>query len=402
VSEPIDVSGEPAGSVSGAGRYRVSLTASGSHVFTREAGRGNLIIGPARMGKKADLHVAGEEAINWAVFEPFSTAAGSPWPRHIDYSGNDSGFFGWSQQREIEQFSWAPAYSGRRAIDAGAARIQTLNIRLDGVSGHLDARLPKVRNLGLFGDLTRITLAGPVPGMLSLQPVLGRRAGTASYTLPDLGPLQNATALALHGAPLGQAISLHGIERFPQLDSLSLWGGFSDWEALARLPRLTSLEIRFTPDLDGLPELASWSALDRFIAFNVDEAAGKRLKAQMKAREKVRAWGGYSSVSKLRKREWWQSEYGRPFSGWSSRMAKLANTAYDKAQAALESASSAAEVQAAIITFARHFNGMKGIETTEREDIGVAVWQFSQLSRLEQVGVSEEQTQRWFDEARDY
>jgi len=402
VSVPTDVSGEPAGSVSEAGQYQVSLIAPGSHVFAREAGRGNLIIGPACMGKKADLHVAGEDAINWAVFDPFSTPAGSAWPRHIDYYGNDSGFFGWSQGREIEQFSWAPAFSDRRAIDAGAARIQTLHIRLDAVSGHLAARLPQVRNLGLFGDPTRITVAGPLPDMLSLQPALGRRAVGAPYALPDLGPLQNVTALTLHGAPLGQAISLQGIERFPQLESLSLWGSFSDWGALARLSRLTSLEIRYTPDLAGLPELASWPLLDRFIAFNVDEAAGKRLKAQMTARAKVRAWGGYSSVSKLRKQEWWQSEYGRPFSGWSSRMAKSANTAYDKAQAALESASNPAEVQVAISAFASHFNGMKGIETMEREDIGEAVWQFSQLALVERLGVSEEQAQRWFDEARDY
>lgn len=402
MSVPIDVSGQPAGSVSEAGCYQVSLTAPRSHVFAREAGRGNLIIGPASMGQKADLHVAPDEVIDWAVFEPFATPAGSPWPRHIDYYGNDSGFFGWSQDREIEQFSWAPAYSGRRAIDAGAARIQTLRIRLDQVSGHLEVRLPQVRDLELFGDLTRIAVAGELPDMLLLRPALGRRTGAAPYALPDLGPLQDVRALALHGAPLGQPISLQRIDRFPGLESLSLWGGFSDWEALARLPRLANLEIRFTPDLDGLPELASWPALDRFIAYNVDEAAGKRLKAQMKAREKVRAWSGYNSVSQLRKREWWQSEYGRPFSGWNSRMAKSANTAYDAARLALEGARNVEDAQAAITAFASHFNGMKGIETAEREDIGEAVWQFSQLARVVRLGVSEEQAQRWFDAVRDY
>jgi hypothetical protein len=30
------------------------------------------------------------------------------------------------------------------------------------------------------------------------------------------------------------------------------------------------------------------------------------------------------------------------------------------------------------------------------------VWQFSQLAQVERLGVSEAQTQRWFDEARDY
>lgn len=402
MSTPIDVSGEPAGSVCEAGRYQLSLTAPGSHVLAREAGRGNLIIGPASLGKKADLHVMPDDSIDWTAFNPFSTPAGSPWPRHFDYCGNDSSFFGWSRQRGIEQFGWAPVYAGRRAIDASEARIQTLHIRLDRMPGHLDAALPPLQHLGLSGDLARITVAGQLPGMLSLHPTLGRRPGPPGYALPGLGVLQDVAALALHGAPLGQAISLRGIERFGALESLSLWGRFTDWDALAGLPRLTNLELRFTPDLEGLPALGSWPLLDRFIAYNVDEAAGKRLKAQMKAREKIRAWSGHTSVSKLRKPDWWQSEYGRPFAGWSGRMAKAANAAYDVAQTALEGARHVEDAQAAITEFARQFNGMKGIETTEREDIGEAVWQFSQLARLGQLGVSEAQAQRWFDEARDY
>ncbi|WYX50477.1 hypothetical protein WJ977_27190 [Achromobacter xylosoxidans] len=122
----------------------------------------------------------------------------------------------------------------------------------------------------------------------------------------------------------------------------------------------------------------------------------------MKAREKLRPWAGYSSVSKLRKPDWWQSEYGRPFSAWSGRMAKAANTAYDAARQALEGAATVDAARAAIEVFARHFNGMKGIETAEREDIGEAVWQFSQLARVVELGVTEAQAQRWFDEARDY
>ncbi|WP_232733001.1 hypothetical protein [Achromobacter ruhlandii] len=165
---------------------------------------------------------------------------------------------------------------------------------------------------------------------------------------------------------------------------------------------MKSLEIRYSPDLDGLPPLDTWPLLERFIGFNVDDGAGKRLKTQMKAREKARPWEGYSSVSKLRKPDWWQSEYGRPFSGWSGRMAKSANAAYDTARQSLEGAANAAAVQAAIKAFASHFNDMKGIETSEREDIGEAVWQFSQLARVAALGVTQAQAQRWFDEARAY
>lgn len=402
MSEPIDVSGQPAGSVTGDGRFRLDLTGPGSHVLVTEPGRGNLVIGPAGIGRKADLHVAPDDAIHWPAFAPFATPAGSPWPRHIDYHGNDSGFAGWSAQRAIEQFTWAPVFADTRRLDARMAKIQTLHIGLEAVTGRLEITLPEETRLGLSGDLTRIGVAGALPGLLSLHPTLGRRPGQAPYVLPDLGVLQGVSALALYGQPLAQAISLQGIERFPALEHLSLWGAFTDWQALARLPGLKSLEIRYSPDLDGLPPLDTWPLLERFIGFNVDDGAGKRLKTQMKAREKARPWEGYSSVSKLRKPDWWQSEYGRPFSGWSGRMAKSANAAYDTARQSLEGAANAAAVQAAIKAFASHFNDMKGIETSEREDIGEAVWQFSQLTRVAALGVTQAQAQRWFDEARAY
>lgn len=401
MSESIDVSGRPAGSVSDAGRYLLNLTGPGSHVLVKEAGRGNVIIGPASLGTKADLHVAPDEAINWSAFDPFATPAGPAWPRHIDYYGNDSGFLGWSEQRGIEQFCWAPAFADARSIDAGAANIRTLEVRLDGVSGHLGMTLPEGSTLSLVGDLSRIAVAGGVPAALSLHPALGRRPGQPAYALPGLGPLQNVPSLWLYGGPLGQTISLRGIDRFPALENLALWGGFSDWEALAGA-NLKGLEIRFCPDLQGLPALDSWPRLDRFIAYNVDDAAGKQLKAQLKARGKVRAWSDYAAVTKLRAPAWWQSEYGRPFAGWNSRMAKAANTAYDAARNALESAGSAEAAKAAITAFARRFNGMKGIETTAREDIAEAVWQFSQLARVVRLGVTEAQAQQWLDEVREF
>lgn len=210
------------------------------------------------------------------------------------------------------------------------------------------------------------------------------------------------TNLTLNSPPLGQPISLDGLERFPNLESLSLWGSFCDLEALARLTGLTSLELRFMPELDGLPSLDTWPLLDRFIAFNVEEAGGKRLRQQMKARAKVRPWDEYASVSQLRKPEWWASEYGRPFSAWPKRLAKLANEAYDAAQAALAEARSLEEAEAAITAFTLRFNSLMGIETTEREDLGEAVWQLSQSEHQIGQPITEEAAQGWFDAARDY
>lgn len=402
---PLDVSAQPAGSVSACGRYALNLTAPRSHVLRIEAGRGNLIIGPARMGTKADLHVAADEAIDWRAFEPFATPAGSPWPRYFDYYGNDSGFFAWSQQRGIEQFGWAPTFADAREIDAAAADIHSLHLKLGELNGHLRLRLPALGSLSLSGDLSRFAAAGAAPRSLSLLPALSRRRGDAPYALPDLGLLQGTTSLSLHAGPLGQPISLKGIERFAALDSLSLWGGFCDWEELAKLGGLDNLEIRFAPELGGLPPLASWPKLDRFIANNVEETAGKALKAQLKARAKIREWSDYAAVAQLRKPEWWQREYGRPFAAWSGRNAKAANAAYDAALQALERAARAQDIaaaKAAIVAFAAGFNHAKGIETSEREDIGEAVWQFSQLDHVAALGVSEELALQWFDQVRDY
>lgn len=160
MSEPIDVSGEPAGSVIRDGRFLLSLTGPDSHVLVTEPGRGNVIIGPGSIGKKADLRVWADDVVHWPAFDPFATPAGSPWPRHIDYHGNDSGFLRWSEQRPIEQFTWAPAFADARRVEAGVARIQTLQIRLDAVAGHLDIAVPADMDLGLFGDLSRITVTG--------------------------------------------------------------------------------------------------------------------------------------------------------------------------------------------------------------------------------------------------
>nr|WP_225445549.1 hypothetical protein [Paenibacillus arenosi] len=146
----------------------------------------------------------------------------------------------------------------------------------------------------------------------------------------------------------------------------------------------------------------TWPILDRFIAYNVEESAGKRLKQQMKTRATTRPWTDYASVSQLRKPEWWTTQFGRPFSSWPKRLAKLANEAYDAAQETLAQARSLAEAEAAITAFTVRFNTLKGIETTERDDLGEAVWQLSQSDHQLGQPIPEELAQRWFDAAREY
>lgn len=172
------------------------------------------------------------------------------------------------------------------------------------------------------------------------------------------------TSLALQNAPLGQPISLECLNRFPNLNSLSLWGNFCDVNLLARQTGLTNLELRFTPDVGDLPSLNVWPLLDSFIAYNVDELTGKRLKQQMNKRAETRPWIVHASVNKLRKPEWWSTEFERPFWSWPKRLAKVANEAYNVAQENLAKARNFADA-----AFTVRFNTLKGIKTTEREDL---------------------------------
>ncbi|GKU77228.1 hypothetical protein [Paenibacillus sp. L3-i20] len=393
----------PTGSVKETGRYPIDLTGPRSHTLAIQPGVGSLSIGPSQLGKKTDLHVAPDAHIDWTVFDAFATPAGSPWPRFLHYAGSDVSFFDWAQKRPIEEMTWTPILSTDTEVDARKSNLHGLHIQLDQSGGRLSLKLPKRDyRLSVSGDLSRFSGTGNMPYSLTLAPRTSRRRNDAPFLLPDMGELQQVTSLTLHNSPLGQPISLECLDRFPNLNSLSLWGNFCDLDMLARNGQLTNLELRFMPDLGDLPPLNTWALLDVFIAYNVEEITGKRLRQQIKTRAKTRPWTGHVSVSQLRKPEWWTTEFGRPFSSWPKRQAKLANEAYSITQATLAQARSFADAEAAITAFTVRFNTLKGIETTEREDLAEAVWQLSQCDNLIDQPITEEMAQRWFDAARDY
>lgn len=396
-----------AGSIREDGRYPIDLIGPHSHTLVIKPGVGSLSIGPSQSGNKVDLHVDPYTPINWNVFDSFATPAGSPWPRFLYYKGSDVGFFDWAKERPIEEMSWVPILPEDIVVDASQSKLYSLSIDLDKFESRLHLKLPKSQvseffRLSVAGDLSRFSVEGDMPYSLTLKPRTSRRKNNDPFLLPDLGELRHVTNLTLQNEPLAQPISLECITRFPNVTSLSLWGNFCDLDMLARQTQLTNLELRFMPDLGELPPLTEWPLLDRFIAYNVEEITGKRLRKQMKARANTRPWTNYASVSQLRKPEWWTTEFGRPFSSWPKRLAKLANEAYDAAQAALAQARSLADAEAAITAFTVRFNNLKGIETIEREDLGEAVWQLSQSDHLIGQPIAEEMAQRWFDAARDY
>lgn len=309
----------PAGSIKEAGRFPIDLTGPRSHTLVIEPGVGSLYIGPSQLGKKANLHVEPDTPIDWTVFEVFATPDGSPWPRFLYYTGSDVGFLDWARERPIEEMTWVPVLSADTVADASQSKLHGLHIKLDPSENRLHLKLPKhldYSRLSVSGDLSCFPAEGDMPYSLTLAPRTSRRDNGVPFLLPDLGELHQVTNLTLQNEPLAQPISLECLSRFPNLTSLSLWGNFCDLDLLAGHTRLTHLELRFMPDLGDLPPLDAWPLLDRFIAYNVEEITGKRLRQQMKARAKTRPWSDYASVSQLRKPEWWTTEFGRPFSSW--------------------------------------------------------------------------------------
>ena len=393
--------------LTGPGSYPLDLTGPGSHTLVRALGVGSLVIAPPGCAGKSDLQVALDQKINWAAFTPFATPAGSPWPRVIHYTGQDQGIFEWSRQRPVEQLTWIPVLGTDTMVDATRSNIRTLAIQLDLPGGNLQLLLPEQEiaanlHLSISGDIGRFAAQGRLPRSLSLAPETGSRRETSVFQLPDMGELHDVHNVMLVNRPMSRPISLKCLSRFTQLKSLSLYGNFVDLEALAAQPQLQNLQLRYMPSLEGLPALASWPALDGFIAFNIEETAGKRLRQQLKARAQQRPWTEHASVSQLRKANGWESEFGRPFSAWPKRLAKQANEAYDSAVAALAAALSLAEAEAALTRFTIRFNTFKGIETSERDDLGQAIWLLGRSQHALRVGVTDELAQQCFDAARDY
>ena len=256
--------------------------------------------------------------------------------------------------------------------------------------------------LHLHGELSLVSVTEGLPDSLSLSPATSKRSTDAALQLPDMGGLTQVSSLELCNNAGHQPISLQHLSRFPRLESLSLWGNFCDLEQLAQCTELKSLSLRFMPNLQSLPPLQSWPGLDSFIAYNVEEATGKRLRQQLKERAKTRAWDKYASVSQLRKPEWWSKHYGRPFSSWPPARAKLAHAAFDLAEQQIHAAQTLNDIQAALTTFSTRFNTVKGIETAEREDLGEAIGQLAQLPTALSLGASDALAQQWFDACRDY
>jgi len=372
----------------------LSLTGPDSHTFVRESGVGNISIGPAVAGRPEPTIVVGvDDPIDWSAFDPLRTPSGDPWPRWIYYHGNDTGFVAWSGRRRIESFDWAPA--GPAVLDANAAGIRGLGLTLRG-GAHLEIVLPARCSVTVSGDLSLLhpTLAGEHCPHLRFAPATRPGRDSEPLPLPAFPALAAAGSVDVQNEPMRQAVDCTSLAQFPGVRALSLFGAVTGLAELARLTGLTSLELRYCPDLSALPPLSTWPGLTRVLAWNVEEATGRRLRTEVRGRGYA-----FASVTQLRTPQWFTTEYGLPFSGWPRSTARKATRGYRAAAAAIGQAATEQEVATAVRGFVKAVNALPGIETTEREDAAAAV---VQLAGGAPVDVPAKSALAWFDAERDF
>ena len=150
------------------------------------------------------------------------------------------------------------------------------------------------------------------------------------------------------------------------------------------------------PELDGLPPLENWKELNRFVAMNIDETVGKRLKEEIKELKKQKDFE-FISVSKLRNKVWFETEYGLPFSSWSSKDEKKAMSIYKRCLREIKKSKSKDDIKNSIINFTNDFNEMDNIESVHRDDIYSAL---CILMKNSPVTIQYHMWLEWFDKTR--
>lgn len=399
----------------------ISLTGKDSHRVMIPAGQGSFSIGTKGLSEgEYDVWVEPDSVINWDAFNEFLTGDSNKedcpygnWPRWFYYSGNDTGFIEWSKKRKIEQFQWFP-HAGMR-VELADANITHLCIY---VHGRQQKNLPDSSatdyrfEIIVGGNIRELTLAGALENFEIIKcDKMPYMEFTPDYPkenvvcqLPVFPVLAQATALSIYNNPAKAAFDCESLLQFQHLRYISLYGNMTNLNALAKLEQLEGIALRYVPSLEGMPVLHSWEGLTSLIGYNIEETAGKALRAELRQMKKERQMTEYSGVSQLRKRVWFETEYGIPFSEWEEKIAKKATRAYKSCFKQIKKSQTEEEVQAAVTEFIQKINRLDGIETTEREDVFTAILQLKEGLDKEclSVEISPEKWEQWFDEIREF
>lgn len=372
-------------------KIQVPLTKNNTHEFILYPGEGYFSLGVKGIDKdNIKTWVNKDDIINWEVLDDCNIGN---WPRFLYYTGNDISFVTWSQKRKIEDFTWKPLK--KMKVDFSKSMINNLYIYSD-----YELRLifgDKIEYLDLYGNPQNFLIE-----KCDVVPSLGfypkKDSNVKKYQLPEYKCFKNAKELLIEVDPNGAPFDCSSILQFPELELLHLSGNMTNLNALKELKKLKKLGFWNVPNLSDIPPLDSWEKLNKFVAMNIDENAGKRLKEELRELKKVRNIE-FGSITKLRNKLWFETEYGIPFSQWTEKKEKKATTAYKKCLKNVKKAQSEDELKEAIIEFTKKMNTFEDIETVERDDIYTALCIIMKNSPIE---IEHDKWFQWFDETRDF
>ena len=371
------------------GKFYISLMGENSHEVDIPAGQGSFSITPKGYG---DAYVDADTPISWSAFDGMQIPAGGHWPRFFYYAGNDAGFAQWSQEREIESFFWA--LQKDVSLDLSKAHIRRLSLDCDRFK--ICVRLgADTRKAEFYGKAENFTIED-ASGLKDVSFCFREDGaeGAEPFKLLVFTALVGIERIEIDAPVCCEPFDCESLLQFSALKSVSLNGAVCNLRALSELEGLNSIQIRYCRDLSGPP--SSWSGLNYFIAWNVEQDAGKALKKELAAPAKTREFE-YAAVAQLRKKAWFESEFNALFTNCGGQ--KRQSRAYKTVLKAIKKASCEREARAVVEGLVGAINKLPDIETPEREDAYVAVRQISDNARFE---IPQSKTQEWFDAVRDF
>lgn len=376
--------------------FQLQLTTKDSCKIKVTPGQGSFAIGTKGVSVgKYDALVSANEAVLWHSFDLFTTSAGSFWPRVFYYSGNDTSFLKWSENRRIEQFTWFPLDDVR--LDCSKSRIDTLSIHSHGNKVQL-ILTDTVKYLDLSGDLSAFEIVTNT-GLTSLQlsPTVDSKQGN-EYVLPNFEQFKFITSLSILMPILGLPLNCSSLVQFLALENLELRGNCMALSALSELDGLSSIALRSFPNLTDFPTLTRWPKLNYFIGYVLEEKQGKIIQKELKLLQSQKEMQ-YASISKFKPKNWFDLEYAAPFAGWETKNEKIAIKAFRKAVKLVAKATTLTALELIVQEFVVVFNGLSPMETSEREDVADSL---QYLSKAFVIQVDFEQVLQWFDQYREF
>ncbi len=372
-------------------RFQIPFTENHMHEFILYPGEGYFSVGVRGIDKdNIKVWVGKDDVINWSVLDECKKRN---WPRFLYYTGNDTSFITWSQTRKIEEFSWKPLKEMQ--VDFSKSKIDHLIIDSDHEIKFTFG--DRISYLDLYGNPNDFIIE-----KCSLVPSLGfylkKDNSLKMHKLPKYECFSDAKELLIQVDPNGAPFDCSSLLQFSNLELLHLVGNMTNLHVLKELKFLKKLGFWDAPDLSNVPTLDSWSHLNNFVAMNIDEENGKRLKKQLTELKKGKEFD-FASITKLRNKLWFETEYGIPFSAWQEKNEKRATRAYKQCLKKVKSAESESDIKNAIIEFTNKINHLEDIETVERDDTYRALCIIMKNSPIE---IGSEKWSKWFDKFRKF